>query len=154
MNLVEPHPGRELYPTYVADAGLIFANRRLSTFWPYGVNVGNWVILDLDSERILAGFEVLSRRELWRASTPFPPVPPASRRADLQFTSDTVEAGFFDPPTDIVTDETRSHALVYIGEVRPDVVGVGLSDACMALLNGQELVGFALEVLKVQGWCD
>lgn len=146
VRLREPHPGRELYPRYVPDAGIIAVTRRLSTSWPYGVDVDGRIVFDLDAERMLANFDVHSRRRLWRIARPYPRVPTPERRADLEFTEETVEVGSFHRPFDVATDESGSTVLVTFGDLKTHSVGISLSAAYVALLNGSELVGFALRL--------
>lgn len=135
-----------LYPRYDDAADLLVVESLARPDLPYGVNVDSLVLFDLDSERKPVDFELLRPRRLWQVVEPFPETPRSIGPADLAFTEATVQRKHIRLPVHVITNAEHSCVRITFGRGRGAVEAVELSAQCMALIAGEQLIGFDLVI--------
>jgi hypothetical protein len=147
VGLKVPTERGRLYPRYDPEANLLEVGTNLPRKCPFGVDVDGSVIFDIDENRILANFDLLIPRSLWEVVRFLPAYSPA-RSADLEFSEETLRIKSFHLPLAVHTTEDRMQAQILLGPTSNALVVVGLSDSCLALLNGDRLVGFRVSLKR------
>jgi hypothetical protein len=132
-----------LYPRYDDDSGILAVESRIKRPWPFGVDVDGTIVFDLDEARLLANFDLHIPRARWERSLPEEQSFATAEAADIEFTDETVRQKSFHLPIRARTDAGARRLLVQIGDARP-TNSVALSERCVALLAGNELVGFLI----------
>lgn len=140
VDFTPPTAAGRLYPRYDVEAGIVAVESRIARPWPYGVDVDGTLICDLDEDRVLANFDLLVPVESWSEAGGLH-WPIRAREVDLVFDTDTVERKSFSSPVEAFTDPDRRLLDIRIGTVEPQEAWV-LSEGCVALTRGDELVGF------------
>lgn len=146
-----PSENGRLWPRYVVDSGILVLESRVLRPWPYGVNVDNVVICDLDADRVLANVDIQAKRRVWRRVSPFPEGPTAAERGDLALSVGTIKHRFFHPPVDVRSNYDRSRVLVWFSSRRKASRAIELSPRCFALLHDDCLLGFYVTLPRARG---
>lgn len=132
-----------LYPRYGAD--ILSLESRLRRPWAYGVNLDSLIIFDLDADRVLANVDVLLPRRRWRTARALD-VPRVWKQADLIFTPETVAHKNFSLPISTAAVEHKTRVRIEFGSPAntpaPAVRAIALSEACLALVQDDILIGF------------
>lgn len=141
--LLRPASGSgRLRPRYDEEADLLEVSSAAPRPWPFGVDVRGKLIIDLDRDAVLTNFDLLIPRRLWRPSKTLNDPKPV-RKADLQFSPETLTHKSFDKPVRVATNEERSCILIDFGQ---DPVAAGdvveLSSQCFAFVEKRALRGF------------
>ena len=145
VSVVSPTESGRLYPRYDEATGILAAESRVERPWSFGVDIDGRIIFDLDDDRTLANFDLHIPKKRWRVGLS-DEVVPLARPGDLVFTQESTAIKSFSIPLTIRTDALRQRVRIDIGDRRPDRL-VALSSSCIALLAGDELVGFAIKDL-------
>jgi hypothetical protein len=114
VHLQPPTAHGRLYPRYDAEADLLEVGSSIPRDWLYGVDINGTSIFDLDANRVLANFDLLIRKNLWKV-VPLPEWPHASREADIEFSEETIKHKSFNVPLEVQTDQNRSYARILFG---------------------------------------
>lgn len=130
-----------LYPRYDTEANLLEVGSAIPRDWPYGVDIDGALIFDIDDDRILANFDLLIRKELWKVN-PLPNRPEPLREADIEFLDETIRHKSFNMPLKVQTDRNGSYVYIIFGKSKNSGVWIALSEYCMALISDSCLSGF------------
>ena len=134
-------PGFQLKPVYDSESDILAVGSDVQREWLYGIDIDGTVVFDLDAARRLANFDVLVGRRLWeRGSTRA--WPSQSPVGTLVFSQEAIARKSFSMPIRCVYDEERRILSVTFG--KDPVDELEMSQGCLALLAGSELVGFLL----------
>ena len=139
--LCPPSGSGRLRPRYDEEADLLEVGSAAPREWPYGVDIAGTVIFDLDRAGVLANFDVLVPRRLWRVNSSLN-TPKASRKADLQFTRETLIKKSFTMPVEMITNPARSEVMVTFGREIYTAEVIEISGRCLAFVVGRMLLGF------------
>jgi hypothetical protein len=145
VTLSPPTQRGRLFPRYVVDSNVLAVGSRIQGVWPFGVNVDNAVVFDLDEERTLANFDVHWSRSRWPRKE-LDPRPAPTAVADLRFSESTCRQKFFDLPVSLEANKSRSRVVIRLGPVQVPEDVVELSRTCLALLRKDTLLGFDIVV--------
>jgi hypothetical protein len=150
VELRPPTVRGRLHARYVPSARVIvaYSSADIADLAPGGdfINVDGSLVLDVDSELLLVGVEFLARKDVWTVRGPYLPGLPG-READIALSAEAPrQRDTFDAPAGIVTDESRSYALLLLNEEddAENVEAIELSSTCLALVRDGLLVGFYL----------
>lgn len=143
VELSAPTQAGRLFPKYDNEADLLEVCSRVPRPWPFGVNADSLVIFDIDSDRTLANFDLIIPKRYWPVAKP-DERPQVSRKADLVFTKETLEHKNFLLSVYVKTNNDRSLLTIRFGEAEGKAQAVELSEACIALVESNRLVGFFL----------
>lgn len=141
IHLRPPTAHGRLYPRYDAEADLLEVGSSIPRDWPYGVDIDGTLIFDLDANRVLANFDLLIRKDLWKV-VPLFEWPHALREADIEFSEETIKHKSFNLPIEVQTDQNRSCARILFGGTEHAGTWIALSENCMSLVAKDRLLGF------------
>jgi hypothetical protein len=130
-----------LYPRHDEETDYLVSESRIDRDCPFGVDVHQLVIFDIDRQRILANVDLHVGRSLWVPEVELPQWPTPHEFGDLLFARETLLKKSFWLPLRARCDSSRQEVRVEVGDQAHDRV-VGLSDDCSVLLRGDALVGF------------
>lgn len=145
VQLLPPTERGRLYPQYHNAIKILNARSPIERKWPYGINIDGLLILDIDSDRILANFELLLPMSKWK-SAKLPAIPQASRRADLQIGLDSIAHKYFDLPIVVEGYDSKAYATIAFGEGEGKPEWIALSKQCLAQVDGDRLLGFFVDL--------
>jgi hypothetical protein len=134
-----------LYPRYDVQTNILEVGSRVVKDWTYGVDIDGTIIFDLTQDRILANFDLLVPRHVWKVD-PLLSFPKPSKEGCIRFSASTVRHKSFHLSKDFRTNANRSNVLVIFGNVDQNVVWIGLSEKCSAAVRGSHLVGFLVQL--------
>jgi hypothetical protein len=135
-----------LYPKYDREAHVLEVESRVARPWPYGIDIDGTIIFDVDSDGVLGNFDLLIPKKLWKSSKELLARPDTTRRAGLAFTEETLKHKSFHLPLEVKSNSRRSRALIRFGTKSCATEGIQLSGKCVALVCGDELVGFWVDM--------
>lgn len=135
----------KLYPQYDHDAQILEVSSKSQRPWPYGVDIDGVIIFDLDANRVLANFDLLIPKRLWRE---VPEIKPQSsmRRGDLVFSTNSIRQKSFHLPIKVTTDSMGSLIVIHFGEASSKISAISLSERCFALVDENVLFGFFIRL--------
>jgi hypothetical protein len=142
-----------LYPHLLKRPSHLTLESRLTQFVTNQIEVyaqHGEVLLGVDSNRVLADVEVHYGKR-WNVRSDIV-APHPSRSADLRFSDECVKQGDFHIPVEVVTNENRSCAVVFIGLQPENPKAVSLSKYTAALLDGDRLAGFYVDLRDYKWW--
>jgi hypothetical protein len=144
IELDSPTPEGRLLPTYLEDVDFLRLASPSDFRGGSGVTLDGTILFRLDTQRRLRKAIVHRGKRSWRVEENFPEPPRDARAADIKFTPETIEAGFFSLPhgVRVSTDGKKERVLVTLDESKPSEVSIELSESCFALVDGDRLVGF------------
>jgi hypothetical protein len=131
----------QLYPRYDEEANLLEVGSRVPRDWPYGVDIDGRIIFDIDTDYILANFDLLIRRRLWKVSSNLE-IPQPLRKSNIKFTVESLKHKSFSLPLSINTNKEKSCVQILIGKTRDNADWVTISEYCFALIADEKLKGF------------
>lgn len=135
-----------LYPRYVQDVGILAVESKVTRPWPFGVDIDGRLVFDLDEQQILANFDLHIPRNRWTkdlGKARLVSGPPG----DLVFSRETLDIKSFSLDIKLRTDDALRRLRISIG-TKEFGRAVALSEKCMALLAGDELVGFDIQKIR------
>ncbi len=147
IRLQNPTERGRLYPRYDEEADVLEVGSSVQRDWLYGVDIDGNVVFDLDSDRVLANFDLLVPKYLWKVTESAGRWSSPSQEADLQFHRETLKHKSFHLPLEVTTDEKRSLVSIRFGEVNQQARVIILSESCLALVEADHLLGFLLKLL-------
>lgn len=135
-----PTPAGRLYPRYDRGVNYLIMQSEVDRPWVEGFDIDASIILDLDKDLLPANIDLHIPMRSWEQglSHTFDWSAPAG---DLAFARDVLDQPEINVPVQCRTDADRRIVHIEIGSTRHDRT-VALSDKCLALLAGDELVGF------------
>lgn len=136
-------PEGRLYPRYDEESRIVVVESRMPRNWPFGVDVDGRIVFDLDERRVLANFDIHIPRNRWDKSLD-EVLPTSVQSGDLAFTKQAIEQKSFHIPLRARCDQSSTVLRLEFGDAGVDRK-IQLSDRCVALLNGNELIGFIIE---------
>src|SRR5205823_1991383 len=110
-----PSGSGRLRARYDTEANVLEVSSGARRPWPFGVDIDGRVIFDLDRDRILAYFDLLIPRRLWKIEAALSP-PPNARAGDLQFSQEATEIKSFHIPISVASGSGRECARIQFGE--------------------------------------
>jgi hypothetical protein len=114
--------------------------------WPFGIDIDGRVVFDLDADRTLASFDLHVPRSRWQKTLAAEEVLPAVAPAgDIVFSKEAIAKKSFNMPLSARCDSNRSVVKLQFGEANADR-SIQLSERCLALLAGSNLVGFVIRL--------
>lgn len=135
-----PTPGGRLYPRYDLEVNYLIMESKVARPWVEGFDIDALIVLDLDKDLVLANADLHIPKRAWQRGLrqTFDWSVPAH---DLAFTRATLDQPDIDIPVRCTADTDRQIVHIEIGSASHDRA-IALSDRCLALLKGDELVGF------------
>lgn len=133
-----------LYPRYDDESGIVAVESRVARDWPYGIDVGGSLICDLDTDHVLANFDLHIPRQHWSRGESVR-WPNAQQAGNLVFQEATVRTKSFDATVEAIADPALRLLEIRIGDMEPHEAWA-LSETCVALASGDELAGFVLKL--------
>jgi uncharacterized protein YuzE len=142
VSIAPPTEGGRLHPRYDAESDILTVTSETPRDWPHGVDIDGNVVFDLDAKRNLANFDIHVGRRLWERG-PVRRWPDKAAVGTIVFSKETIEQKSLNMPLRLVYDDEQGILNVVLGARQPDRE-LELSKECVALLSGNELVGFLL----------
>ena len=139
--LRRPAPLYELYPRYDKGADLLEVGSVKSRDWPFGIDIDGNLIFDIDENRIIANFDLLIRKSLWKVSSILQP-PKANKRACIEVSQEAINHKSFNLPLEVTTNETKSIVCIMFGRIETNGTWIVLSRQCLAYVVKDYLKGF------------
>jgi hypothetical protein len=140
VSIGPPTAGGRLHPRYDAESDILAVTSETPRDWPYGVDIDGNVVFDLDAKRNLANFDIHVSRRLWERGS-VRRWPDKAAVGTIVFSKETIELKSLNMPLRLVYDEGQGILSVALGDRQPERE-LELSKECVALLSGNELVGF------------
>lgn len=145
IELRHPTERGRLYPRYVEGAGILAVQSSVTRPWPYGINIDGMMVLDIDEDRVLANVDLHLRRSLWRVEKTLERRVP-SRKADIAISEESIRQKSLSLPVKVVSDAARRCVAISFPESLNSADAVELSPGCLALVRGDELLGFQIDL--------
>ncbi|HWT94095.1 MAG TPA: hypothetical protein VN238_13910 [Solirubrobacteraceae bacterium] len=145
-------PGGALRPTVTSDE-LELAGESGDRQTPYGVNVASLVILDLDDDRVVNYVEVMFRPELWTEVETLPRLR-RGRSGTIAIPGARPEIYVEEASPRVEFCRATREALVYLEPIEPSATTVRLSPLCAAVINGDYLGGFLVDLTTEMDWSE
>lgn len=144
--VTEASESSRLYPRYAEQSDFLEVMSRVSRPWPNGLNLnGGEIIFDIDTDRLLANFDLMIPKSEWRVAGP-PQRPRSNRQGGLVFSAETIEQNNIDNcRIEVTTDAQRSYAAITFGADQHQIEAIELSESCIALVAGDQLCGFFID---------
>ena len=139
-----PTSAGRLYPRYDQEAGILAVESPVARLWMFGVDIDGRIIFDLDEHRVLANVDLHFPKHRWVRDLDHG-LPTAAPPGDIVFAPETVAYKSFSQPLRVRTDDKGQRLRIELGDKKPDRA-IALSESCIALLAGHELVGFMMEL--------
>jgi len=135
----------KLYPRYDQDAQILEVSSKAQRPWPYGVDIDGTIIFDLDANCVLANFDLLIPKRLWREVSTIKPQL-STHTGALLFSANSIRHKSFHIPIKVITESRGRVVVIYFGEVHPGFSVISLSEQCFALANKSVLFGFFIRL--------
>jgi hypothetical protein len=119
---------------------------RVDRSWLFGVDIDGRLVFDLDEQHVLANFDLHIPKTRWKRGSLEEESPVIAAAGDLAFAAETIETKSFSLPLMIRTDVRTRRVRIEFATDKPNRA-VALSSSCIALLSGDELVGFEVRNL-------
>ena len=136
----------QLVPRYDPEGDILVLDSPVFRPWPHGINIDASIILDIDTDGILASVEVLRPRSRWKVARPLER-PGVAGWGSVEVTEEARRQKSFELPILVQTNDDRSCALIYIDRPRDSLQAYALSDRCMVLIEEGWLRGFYVDLM-------
>lgn len=134
-----------LIPRYDEEADILEVGNPEIHEWPKGIDIDGRIIFDLDCNRVLANFDLIVPRKLWKVSTELS-LPDADTEGDLQFQESTAKIKSFSLPLKILANQDRKNIAIRFKHVKGVEIVVKLSKWCWAVVAENTLNGFFIRM--------
>jgi hypothetical protein len=133
-----------LYPKYDVESDILTVTSLVPREWPYGVDIDGNIVFDLDSNRILANFDLHKGRHLWEPGL-VQDWPGEAAAGGIVFLPETIKHKSFQLPLQVQYDTQQGIVRIDF-DIEQGHSAVLLSDDCIALLADDMLTGFLVRV--------
>jgi len=141
VSVERPTEAGRLHPVYDADAGILSAESHVAREWPQGVDVDGNIVLDVDASGVLANFDLHVGKKLWPHGEVNWPGAGTAKAGDIRFSTSALARKSFHLALRVAYNPEDRSVHIAIGE-RSATRFVCLSEDCIALVDGDDLVGF------------